>query len=178
MSLDPWLSTERVRLRRPDHTDLGQVFAVHSDPATYRHLPEAVMRTPEQAEQLLDAWVAHWDAYGFGYATVLRRSDGAILGFAGAKHQRLSGRPILHLYYRFDPAVWGQGYATEATTAILRRVGADLPELPVVARVATNNPGSVTGAQRVGLLLQDEQDPHDSVEHQLYASARLAHSMG
>ena len=170
---EPWLTTERLILRRPQADDVGSVFEIHSNPLTYRHHPNGVMSSPEEAALLLAAWVGHWDAHGFGYATVERRADGVVIGFAGAKHQHLPGQQILNLYYRFDPGAWGQGHATEATTAIVAWLAAHHPELPVVARVATGNPASVRVAERIGLVLQDLHDPHDPVEHRLYSSASL-----
>lgn len=71
-----------------------------------------------------------------------------------------------NLYYRFDPSAWGQGYASEAAAAVVARLADEWPDLPVVARVATNNPVSVRVAERIGLVLQDAQ-------HVLHASAPL-----
>ena len=173
MTVEPWLTTERLVLRRPARADLSRVFDIHRNPLTYRHHPSGVMSSPEEAALLLAAWVGHWDAHGFGYAAVVCRADGRLLGFSGGKHQRILGQPILNLYYRFDPGAWGHGYATEAAGAIVGWLGSHRADLPVVARVATGNPASVRVARRCGLALQDQQDPGGNVEHHLYASASL-----
>lgn len=173
MTVQPWLTTERLVLRRPALADLGRVFEIHGNPLTYRHHPSGVMSSPQQAALLLAAWQGHWDAHGFGYAAVVRKADGVVLGFAGSKHQRILDQPALNLYYRFDPCAWGHGYASEAAGVIVGWLASHLADLPVVARVATGNPASIRVARRCGLVLQDEHDPGDLVEHQLYASASL-----
>jgi RimJ/RimL family protein N-acetyltransferase len=45
--------------------------------------------------------------------------DGRVVGFAGIKRMELRGRPVLNLFYRLDPAVWGGGIATEAAGAVV-----------------------------------------------------------
>lgn len=169
----PWLKTSRLTLRRSTVDDVDSVFAIHNDPSTYLHLPSARMTRPDQAARLVEAWLDHWEAEGFGYACVRPRAGGSVLGFAGAKRQTIRDQPALNLYYRFDPAAWGHGYATEAVLAVLDWLRGTYPELPVVARVASNNPASARVAQRVGLTRQRMQDLADPVPHHLYASRSL-----
>jgi [ribosomal protein S5]-alanine N-acetyltransferase len=170
---EPWLTTARLTLQPPALDDLDRVFAVHSDPLTYRHHPSGRMTSPDQAPALLAAWMDHWEAYSFGYASVQLRAGGALVGFAGAKHQTILGQPVLNLYYRFDPAAWGRGYATEAAVAVVGWCRSHRADLPVIARVADNNPASIRVAQRSGLLLQRVHDTADPGAHQIYASAQL-----
>lgn len=169
---DPWLRTGRLLLRRPEPDDVRRVFEVHSDPRTYRHLPAGRMRHVDEAIALVAAWTRHWDEHGFGYAVVEHHGGHPALGFAGAKHQHVVGCDVLNLYYRFAPEAWGNGYAVECMRAVIDELAARLPELPVLARAATNNP-AVRVAERVGLVRQDVVDPHDPVPHVLLASSTL-----
>ncbi|MGZ4599252.1 GNAT family N-acetyltransferase [Oryzihumus sp.] len=173
MDGEPWLTTRRLTLRRPGFGDVDRVFAIHGNPLTYRHHPSSRMASPDQAFGLLAAWTDHWEAHNFGYASVQLREGGALVGFAGAKNQTILGQSVLNMYYRFDPGAWGHGYATEAAVAVVGWLRAHHPELPVVARVATNNPSSIRVAQRAGLILQSVHDSADPVAHYLYASAPL-----
>lgn len=147
---------------------------MHSDPRTYRHLPAGRMRKLDQARSLVAAWTQHWDEHAFGYAVVVDAADHRVLGFAGAKHQRVVGQDVLNLYYRFAPESWGHGFATESTAAVADHLAARFPNLSLLARVATNNPASIRVAQRLGLLRQDVVDPDDRVPHVLYASLPLS----
>lgn len=63
----------------------------------------------------------------------------------------LRDEPVLNLFYRFAPACWGEGVATEAATEVVRWA-APLGE-PVVARVRlalhpdlSPHPPAATGA--------------------------------
>lgn len=164
----PWLSTERLDLWRPSAEDVDAAFTIHADPATYRHLPSARMTERSEAEGLIDAWRAHWEQHGFGYAVVRERGHGQTLGFTGAKHQAILGRDVLNVYYRFAPAAWGRGFATEALGAMIDRLTGAGELRPFVARIATNNPGSEAVVSRLGFTPVVHTDPRDPVAHRLW----------
>ena len=91
------------------------------------------------------------------------------MGFAGAKHQTI----LPTCTTASTPVPGGHGYATEAVLAVVSWLRSNCSELPVVARVATNNPASIRVAQGVGLMRQRVHDPADPVAHHLYASGPL-----
>ena len=165
-----WINTDRLRLTRPERSDVARTFAIHADERTYRHLPSGVMTSPEDAEALLEVWLAHWREHDFGYAAVRRHGEDLVIGFAGAKHQTLRGVSVLNLYYRFDPDSWGRGLATEAAAGVKAELSRTHPGLPLVARVARNNPASIAVAERLGLRRLTWGDPGDPVPHWLYSS--------
>lgn len=144
------------------------MFAIHADPQTYRHLPSGRMRERAEAVALVEAWNAHWEEHGFGYAVVRERGGGPVLGFTGVKHQRVLDRAVLNVYYRFDPRAWGRGFATEALAAVLGRLANDPDAVPVVARIATNNPASESVVGRLGFVPSAGADPRDAVPHRLW----------
>ena len=168
-----WLASARLTLCRPSLDDLDAVYAIHSNPETYRHLPTGAMTHLDQARQRLREWLQHWDEHGFGYAVVQPSGDAIVLGFAGPQHAVLMDRPVLNLYYRFDPTSWGHGFATEAVTAVVEWAAATHPGLPLVARIATNNPSSIRLAERAGLTRQNVVDPTDEVEHLIFSTQPL-----
>lgn len=178
-----WLTSDRLAFCRPEPADVEAVFRVHGDPRTYAHHPDGVMRDRDQADDLLAAWRAHWQEHGFGYAVLRPRAEakgegedegaqdrGEILGFAGLTWQEVCGHRVLNLYYRFDPAAWGQGYATEAARALVGWASTEFPDATVLARVAVSNPASARVAEAAGLAVIPEIDPHDPVPHRLLLS--------
>ncbi len=174
----PDLITARLRLRRPRADDVSAILRIHGDPRTYRHAPHRVMRTLNEARTVFATMDRHWRGHGFGYAVVELLESGETIGFAGVRHQEIVGVPALNLYYRFDPSSHGQGYATEAVTAVLEQALRRHPDLPVVARVALVNAASARLAQRVGMAPTDIVDPHDpdpDIPHRLFVTRPLPH---
>lgn len=143
------LLTARLSLRRPESGDAAAVLAVHANPLACAHNPADALTTMADAEELLGRWRDHWLAHGFGYWVVRRRAEPAVLGFCGLKVMTLRGERVLNLFYRFDPACWGDGVATEAATEVVRWAAA--LDGPVVARVRPANVASQRVAVRAGL---------------------------
>jgi len=162
------VETERLLLRRPLHDDLGELHRIHSDPGTWEHRPESRHGGRAHNGRRLAHWLAHWESRGYGYWTVELR--GRIVGFGGLMliprwSRRRSG--ALNLYYRLEPESWGRGYASEVGAAAVELATAELPELPVVARISHGNERSVRVAERIGLLRRPELDDR---EYLVYAS--------
>ncbi|UWX96888.1 GNAT family N-acetyltransferase [Arthrobacter zhaoxinii] len=139
---DDWtpVSTERLLLRRLERADYDAAVRIHTDLRTNRHNPHTP--TVESAARSLQDFLDHWDREGFGYwAVAERETPDAVVGFTGLQRAVVDGRTILNLYYRYDPAVWGRGYAKEGAAEAVRRGRTLLPELPILARVTTTNTG-------------------------------------
>lgn len=116
------LLTTRLSLRRPTPAAIDAIYRIHHDPAATAHNPADMLTTRADAEDRYQRWEQHWHQHGFGYWVIHPREvDGQrdILGFCGLKLMRLQNREILNLFYRLDPAVWGNGIATEAATAVV-----------------------------------------------------------
>ncbi|TWJ21842.1 RimJ/RimL family protein N-acetyltransferase [Micromonospora endolithica] len=143
------ITTARLSLRRPGGADVGLIYALHTDPLACAHNPGDLLATRAEAVGRYRAWDAHWRRYGFGYWSVLR--DGAAVGFCGVKVVPWDSGEALNLFYRFDPAVWGGGLASEAATAVVGWVAAGVSGRPVVARVRPDNVASARVAVRAGL---------------------------
>lgn len=145
------VTTSRLLLRRLDEADYDDAIRIHTDPRTNRHNPLAV--TVESAARSLQDFLDHWDREGFGYWAVAElESPHTLIGFTGLQRAVVDDRPILNLYYRYDPSVWGQGYATEGAREAVRRGRSLLPELPILARVTVTNTGSQRTALAAGLV--------------------------
>jgi len=150
--------TARLALRRPGRADLETILAIHRDPEACRHNPSDMLTTIADGEHLYARWDDHWRRHGFGYWVVEERESRKILGFAGVKVVRFREREMLNLFYRLDPAAWGDGVATEAATAVVSWAGCNLPEWPIIARVRPDNVASQKVAQRAGLARAEHLD--------------------
>ena len=146
------LTTERLRLRKPTHSDLDDLFAVHSDPKTNAFNPAGAHTSLEQSREMLESWLTLWNEYGFGYWTVIKKdSPETVLGFGGLSLKEVEGEVLPNLYFRFSPAAWGKGYASEMGRAALE-VGCTLLNYDeIVASVRPDNAPSVGLLERLGL---------------------------
>ncbi|MCC9144517.1 MULTISPECIES: GNAT family N-acetyltransferase [unclassified Arthrobacter] len=143
-------ATEHLLLRRLENTDHDAAIRIHVDPRTNLHNPEPP--AVDAAAKTLQAFLAHWEREGFGYWAVAERGQPeTVIGFTGLQRALVDDREILNLYYRYDPAVWGRGYAKEGAIEAVRRGRNLLPELPVLARITASNIVSQRTAQAAGL---------------------------
>ena len=127
------------------------VYAIHRDPLACAHNPADLLVSRAEAADLYHRWDLHWRRHGFGYLVVRRRSDATIAGFCGTKFVSLHDRTVLNLFYRFAPAQWGEGLASEAASAVVGWALAAMPENAVVARIRPENLASQRVAVRAGL---------------------------
>jgi len=110
-----------------------------------------------------DAWldfsqcVSSWLLRGFGWLTVTRKSDRAVLGLVGYAQEY--GDPEPELGWLLTEAAEGQGYATEAARAMLP-LGHDLiGPGRFVSYVDSANRRSRRLAERLGAILDDKPHP-------------------
>jgi ribosomal-protein-alanine N-acetyltransferase len=161
------LLTVRLRLRLPAAGDAPAIQRIHEDPAAVAHNPSDALVGRDAAEDLLRRWQDRWRTDGVGYWSVTGRTDPTVLGFCGVKPMRLSDAPVLNLFYRFDPAAWGRGIATEAALAVVDWVTRVRPQQKLIARIRPENTASARVAAKAGLVRAPELDTHgeDGPDH-------------
>jgi RimJ/RimL family protein N-acetyltransferase len=153
----PTITTERLLLRGFRDTDRDAFAAMNGDPAVMEFFPAILDRVASDA--LLDRIGDRWRTDGHGLWAVERRADGAFLGFTGIARLPWLREP--EVGWRFVPAAWGRGYATEAGRAALR-FGFDVLELPEIVSVTTvGNVRSRAVMERLGM----GRDPADDFLH-------------
>ena len=144
------LTLARLRLRRPKLSDAEALFAIGSDPevARYADWPRdtAIGATIERLRQR----PAVWDSGAEYYWIIARPSDDRAIG-------AISTRVLWHtadVGYLLDRRHWGNGYATEATRAIVEWAFS----VPAIRRVwatcDTENLASARVLEKAGLELE------------------------
>jgi ribosomal-protein-alanine N-acetyltransferase len=115
----PILTTERLRLRRLSRDDVNEIMVIFSSPEVMRFLNHPPTDTPEKALGLIDWFTNNYERQeGIDWAITLHGDD-RLIGMCGAYDWDRENRKI-DIGYHLHPLLWGNGYATEATRAILR----------------------------------------------------------
>jgi RimJ/RimL family protein N-acetyltransferase len=163
--------TERLELRAVSMVDLAPLFTINNDPATWVHGPEGRHTTADRTRVWIERAAARWRTDGLSYWSVRLRADASTIGVGGVQ-RHADGN--WNLYYRFAPAHWGNGYATELSRAAVDAAEAVDPDVPVVAWILDRNEASRKVAERLGFKNYGEQlDTNDGVRRLAYADRPL-----
>jgi RimJ/RimL family protein N-acetyltransferase/GNAT superfamily N-acetyltransferase len=158
----PWLVTPRLVLRRPRPDDLAEYVRLHTDPRTYAHAPET-MPDENACRERLERDLGEWETEGVGYAAVLDRASGSVVGWAGLRVVRegeLGREPHLNLYYRLVHDQIGKGHGREIARAIAAWWIEHRVDLPLSALVDEGNDASLRTALSAGLSVVGTDVPH------------------
>lgn len=191
----PAHQSSRLTLGVPVVDDDEAVIAIAQDPRTWSHAPGARSDDAQASSELLAMFREGWTAHGLSH-WVVRLGDGQvcpglkpgmILGTGGVHmFEPVGPGPFWNLGYRFMPASWGQGFATEVASLALALARKTDPDVPVIARVLSTNPASMRVAFKAGLRLVWQGAPSketiaavglDSVQRKIFADRELSPDM-
>jgi RimJ/RimL family protein N-acetyltransferase len=156
-----------VLLRRLFADDAPAVLAVHGDPRVYVHDPHETHPDLAHTERFIAPMLEHWAGHGFGYWTVLVRSEpwpGAVAGsqpgdegrpvagLGGVQHHMVAGQPVLNVYFRFAPEVQGRGLAGAVLRQVRELAPRVAPGCDVVVRTRPANAAARRVAERAGYV--------------------------
>jgi RimJ/RimL family protein N-acetyltransferase len=147
------IETERLRLRPVVAGDVEELVRLHDDPLVAEYLG---VRDRGWYEWRVEASDEEWAQRGHGFVVVLDAADGRFLGPTGLKYWPQFGETELGWVLR--PEARGQGFATEATRALLDWGFEELDVPYVTAMIRPGNVASVAVAERLGMtpLRSDE----------------------
>ena len=176
------LDSARLVLRRVAPDDLPFFTRLHALPEVAQHLyPEGRPRSPEETAAWLRYTLASYEQLALGYLAVVRKADGALIGRCGlmdlvvepttpergirrgwfGREEAPAGVALtfeVELGYTLDPAVWGQGFATEAARCV-RDYARDVLRLPyAISAILPLNARSRRVAQRSGARATGQMD--------------------
>ncbi|MCU1451777.1 MAG: hypothetical protein JWP02_3947 [Acidimicrobiales bacterium] len=148
----PDVTTERLELRRFRSEDLDGLAVVFANPEVWQ-FPYGRAFNRRETEVFLEAQMAEWSLQGFGCWLAVERVSGRIVGYVGISVPTFLPEilPAVEVGWRFDPAVWGRGYATEGATAALDESFTTLGLEEVCSVPQSDNSASVRVAERLGM---------------------------
>lgn len=144
------LETERLILRRVTIADADLLLAVWNDPAFMRHVGDRGVRTISEAVEAMESGALKLYAdYGYGPYAMVRKADGSRIGICGLfKRDNLEFPDI---GFGVLPDYCGQGYAGEASIAVMAHARDDLAIETLTAIVSQDNVASIGLIEKLGL---------------------------
>src|SRR3989442_12192264 len=174
------LESARLVLRRVAPDDLPFFTRIHALPEVAQYL-WLRPRSPEETAAWLHGTLASYEQRALGHLAIVRKQDGALIGRSGlttlvvetAAPERgirrgwfgREGAPTgvaltfeCELGYTFDPAAWGQGFATEASRCV-RDYARDVLRLSyAISAILPKNAPSRRVAERSGAHAAGQMD--------------------
>jgi RimJ/RimL family protein N-acetyltransferase len=153
------LETARLVLREFDEDDAVPFHALLSDPAIIRYTgdPAGGTKSVEQSlEVLRSRTLADYRKYGFGRWACVHKASGVLIGFSGLKYLDDIGE--VDIGYRFLPAYWGVGLATESARPVLEYGFTRLRLGRIIGLVDPANDASVRVLEKLGMVRVGEEE--------------------
>ncbi|EKK4015853.1 GNAT family N-acetyltransferase [Cronobacter sakazakii] len=166
--------TARLRLRLVTESDVDDLFRIYGSPATNTFNPAGPYPNRAHAESVMDRWLTHWQAYGFGnWRIALTTAPDETIGFGGLSLRRYADMEMNNPGYRFATQAWGQGLATEFARFAVRYGFEDLALEAVSAVVRSNHLASRKVLTHAGLrYVREIHDVDNAPPSLLYTLAR------
>lgn len=150
------LETERLFLRHFHILDSKPMYSVFGDADVMRFGDGA------QTEEWVRSWLRtclerYYATWGFGPYAVVERRERGVIGYCGLFFfPDVNGQPEIEIGYRLARSSWGQGYATEAASAVRDFAFGTLGIKRLIAMIDPANTASVRIAEKLGMRYEKE----------------------
>jgi RimJ/RimL family protein N-acetyltransferase len=150
-----FLETERLVLREFTEDDVDNLVELDSDPGVM-HFINGGRPTPrhEIEGDVLPAFLGYYERFaGYGFWAAIEKSSERFVGWFHFRPANLADPDEVELGYRLVKSVWGKGYATEGSRALIDKGFAELGVRRVVAFTMVVNVASRRVMEKAGLRL-------------------------
>ena len=145
------LETDRLYLRRVTLDDADLLLAVWNDPAFVANVGDRGVRNIEDATEAMKAGALRLYAdHGYGPYAMLRKDDGVRIGICGLFKRDNLAYPDIG--FGVLPEFCGNGYASEASFAVMAHARDDLRITELTAIVSPGNTASIGLIRKLGLV--------------------------
>jgi len=148
------LHTPRLTIRRFTLDDVEQIHETYASPESGWPLaPGGVSADLDDTRRVVERILEVYETWGgLGPWAVETLEEPSVIGDCGLfRSQDAWAQGELELGYRFRPASWGRGYATEAARAVLACAFEELGAPRVVADADAANTASLRVLEKIGM---------------------------
>ena len=151
------LRTQRLLLRPLSEADVAVLHEIFNDPEVRRYLWDNQTVSEDTVREVLAESDYCFTGFGAGFYVIeLGDRPGQVTGFCGFR--RFEGGEEPELLYGIHPDYWGEGFVTEAASAVLRHGFEKCGMALVVAATDTPNQRSVRVLERLGMFFRDRRE--------------------
>ena len=152
-SMQIFLETERLKLRRCTEDDVENLVELDSDPDVMHFINGGRPTAREEIEnEFLPAVLGHYERYeGYGFWAAVEKSTDRFIGWFHFRPAENAPPDEVELGYRLRKSAWGKGYATEGSRALIHKGFAELGVQRVVACTMVVNVASRRVMENAGL---------------------------
>jgi RimJ/RimL family protein N-acetyltransferase len=158
------LETDRLTLRQVTIEDAHFILKLLNEPSFLSYIGDKGVRTLDDArDYILKGPVESYRRFGFGLYLTELKENGISIGMCGLlKRESLKD---VDIGYALLPQFWGQGYASEAASAVMAYGKSVLGLNRIVAVTSPDNQSSIKVLEKLGLryermvrLSEDERE--------------------
>ena len=146
----PWLETLRLELREFVAADRPELERLDTDPRVMKYIGSGRVSTPDEIAAAIRRVCRAYRLYpGLGSWRAARRDTGEAIGWFSLKY--IPDTVEIEVGYRLLPEAWGQGFATEGATELVRYGFDDLGLERIIGITHPDNAASQRVLQKAGL---------------------------
>lgn len=146
--------TERLIIRKLTRDDLVALYTIMSKPEVMYAWEHGFTKT--EVRQWINRQLTRYKKDGLGYFAVISKKSGQLIGQAGLMRSEFNGTQVVELGYILDNLYWHQGYATEASEALMD-YGFHQKHLDsIYCSIRPMNESSIRVAERLGMKRRGE----------------------
>jgi RimJ/RimL family protein N-acetyltransferase len=154
-SMQIFLETERLVLRRFTPNDIDNLVELDSDPDVMHFITGGRPTSRDDIQnQVLPAFLDFHERFaGYGFWAAVEKSTEQFLGWFHLRPAEGAQPGEVELGYRLRRSAWGKGYATEGSRALVHKAFAELGVRRVVAFTMVVHVASRRVMEKAGLKL-------------------------
>ena len=167
------IETERLILRDILPSDAEAFFAMDSNPAVHTYLGNNPVKQIDEIHKVIAFIQQQYEDNGIGRWAAIEKATGQFIGWSGLKFIREPENNRVDFYdvgYRFSPAYWGKGYATESAKAALNYGFKNFNMNEIIGTTHNQNKASRHALEKCGLTYKEDFFWHDIPCHWLSIS--------
>lgn len=150
-------TSQRLIFRPYEQGNFAFLCSMLNDPEMMQYIGNGKTRNIEEAHAFLESIQSHYEKNEeFGLKMLIRKKDGIPVGHAGIIPQQINDVDELEIGYWIAREFWGNGYATEAASTLLKRGVNQLGIDRLISLIQPENTMSSNIAVKNGMHLEKE----------------------